>query len=332
MVYIEPRHLWGARHANGDLNLSGLASEVFIHHTVTTQLLPTATVEQERAQMRSIESIGQNRFGTGISYNVIVFPSGRAYEGVSFNRRGTHTGGRNSTTRSICFAGNYEAHEPSAAALATAAAIIAEGRGTRWKAGAPVRAHRELKSTSCPGRFVFAQLGYLASGATQVGNEVKPVAPAPAPSKTPEQLYNAGFSVAEIKATQEKLNRLGYRLAVDGIRGPKSQTAIKDFQSRNGLTVDGYPGPATQAKLDARLAPAAKPAPSAGRDLYRGCKGEDVKALQRRLNRDYPAYSKLAVDGSFGPAVEAVVREFQRRSGLKVDGIAGPATRRALGL
>jgi peptidoglycan hydrolase-like protein with peptidoglycan-binding domain len=38
------------------------------------------------------------------------------------------------------------------------------------------------------------------------------------------------------------------------------------------------------------------------------------------------------VDGAFGPATEAVVREFQRRSGLLVDGIAGPRTLTALKL
>lgn len=66
--------------------------------------------------------------------------------------------------------------------------------------------------------------------------------------------------------------------------------------------------------------------------LRRGSTGAAVRALQTRLNRDYPAYSKLAADGVFGPATESVVREFQRRARLGVDGIAGPQTLRALGL
>ncbi len=69
-----------------------------------------------------------------------------------------------------------------------------------------------------------------------------------------------------------------------------------------------------------------------GAVLRRGSTGAPVKALQARLNRDYPAYSKLAVDGDYGPGTEAVVREFQRRSGLAADGIAGPATLGRLGL
>ncbi|WP_372939454.1 peptidoglycan-binding protein [Mycolicibacterium sp.] len=62
------------------------------------------------------------------------------------------------------------------------------------------------------------------------------------------------------------------------------------------------------------------------------CSGDRVKALQERLNRDYPAYSDLAEDGEFGPLTEAVVREFQRRSFITIDGIAGPATLAALRL
>ena len=57
-----------------------------------------------------------------------------------------------------------------------------------------------------------------------------------------------------------------------------------------------------------------------------------MRALQKRLNRDYPLFSNLEVDGEFGPQTEAVVKEFQRRAGLIVDGIAGPATLTMLGL
>lgn len=66
--------------------------------------------------------------------------------------------------------------------------------------------------------------------------------------------------------------------------------------------------------------------------LRRGSTGTAVKRLQQTLNARYPAYSRLVVDGVYGPKTEAVVRELQRRAGLKVDGIAGPQTLRYLGL
>lgn len=183
MVYIEPRAAWGARHRDGDINVYGLAAEVYAHHTVTAHLPATATAAQERAQMLVIEQIGFDRFGVGISYNVIVFPSGRAYQGVSFNRRGTHTEGRNSSARSICFAGNYETAAPTAAQLATAAAIYAEGKGRWWTPTAPLRGHRDVKDTSCPGRHVYARLRDIASGATLGVTAPTPIAPLPVPQR-----------------------------------------------------------------------------------------------------------------------------------------------------
>lgn len=64
--------------------------------------------------------------------------------------------------------------------------------------------------------------------------------------------------------------------------------------------------------------------------LRAGMQGRRVVALQQRLNKAFPTYSRLRVDGKYGPAVEKVVREFQRRAGLQVDGVVGPVTASAL--
>lgn len=62
------------------------------------------------------------------------------------------------------------------------------------------------------------------------------------------------------------------------------------------------------------------------RTLYRGCKGEDVRALQLLLiGRGFPC-GKEGADGSFGPATDSALREYQKAKGLAVDGRAGPAT------
>lgn len=84
--------------------------------------------------------------------------------------------------------------------------------------------------------------------------------------------------------------------------------------------------------------PNPEPKPSTGeRTLKRGVRGDDVLTLQRELLRVFPAYAGRIRDNggpttNFGPATEAVVREFQRRhgKGLAVDGIVGPKTRAAL--
>lgn len=78
--------------------------------------------------------------------------------------------------------------------------------------------------------------------------------------------------------------------------------------------------------------PTTKPAPVTVRTLELGVKGADVKKLQSEFNRVFPGYpgADLKTDGSFGPATERQVKEFQKRVGLKVDGKVGPATRAAL--
>ncbi|MFY9781762.1 MAG: peptidoglycan-binding protein [Candidatus Baltobacteraceae bacterium] len=59
-----------------------------------------------------------------------------------------------------------------------------------------------------------------------------------------------------------------------------------------------------------------------------GATGDVVKRLERALRRTPD--EGLAVDGIFGPQVEAAVKEFQQGAGLTVDGIVGPLTWAAL--
>jgi putative chitinase len=53
---------------------------------------------------------------------------------------------------------------------------------------------------------------------------------------------------------QAALVALGYSVAVDGVIGPKTKAAIREFQGRHELKVDGVAGPLTIAKLHEVLA------------------------------------------------------------------------------
>lgn len=145
------------------------------------------------------------------------------------------------------------------------------------------------------------------------------------------KLYDRGPLIGDLQRT---LNALGYNIAVDNSFGPATNTALRDFQRKNGLSVDGRPGPATQAKFKQLLgggtaapqSPAAPDKPvfsSPNRVLKYGNIGADVGSLQRMLN--YFGYN-LAVDNSFGPGTLNALKNFQSKHGLAVDGRPGPAT------
>lgn len=53
-----------------------------------------------------------------------------------------------------------------------------------------------------------------------------------------------------VKKIQEMLKALNYKITVDGIFGLKTYTAVRDFQSKNGLVADGIVGPKTLAVLE----------------------------------------------------------------------------------
>lgn len=62
------------------------------------------------------------------------------------------------------------------------------------------------------------------------------------------------------------------------------------------------------------------------RTLKRGCKGNDVKMLQRLLYSSGYSVGSAFDDGDFGPCTEKGLREFQEDHKLEADGICGEKT------
>lgn len=110
-----------------------------------------------------------------------------------------------------------------------------------------------------------------------------------------------------------------YKGPIDGVAGPKTAAAVRAFQRRAHLTVDGIAGIRTRTALGRFGRPL-----FGRRMLRRGMVGWDVSVLQFLLRRHGDLACEL--DGRFGPMTAAAVRRFQRTSRLAVDGVAGPAT------
>ena len=105
-------------------------------------------------------------------------------------------------------------------------------------------------------------------------------------------------------------------IAIDGDFGPATEQAVRDHQTGAGIDVDGIVGQQTWAYS------------FLGKHgtLRRGDSGPAVELLQNLLG--FRPGSGL--DGDFGPATEARVREVQRWGGVDADGVVGHATRLVL--
>jgi N-acetylmuramoyl-L-alanine amidase len=104
------------------------------------------------------------------------------------------------------------------------------------------------------------------------------------------------------------------------------ELAVRTFQQQRGLHVDGVVGSATFRRLDeARWSLGDRILTHLPGNLMAG---DDVFSLQRRLLE--LGFKVGRVDGYFGPATEAGLRDFQRNFGIPADGTCGPATLKAL--
>ena len=122
-------------------------------------------------------------------------------------------------------------------------------------------------------------------------------------------------------------------VTVDGVYGTATANAVRAFQRRYGLTVDGVVGQATWTELyDEFLSiqsdngtPNAYP----GTPLREGSSGQNVRLVQFWLKIARTVYKDLAsltVDGKFGAGTAAAVRQFQRYFDLTSDGVVGRTT------
>lgn len=181
-----------------------------------------------------------------------------------------------------------------------------------------------------------------------------------------------GLEEAKAEHEQGRTRQLQRRLASvgldpgadDGQFGPKTDGAVKKFQSSAKLLDDGVVGPKTTAALqDAKPGGDAKEGEGAAKGDAKGGKagpesegagaGEktsaakkdtktlfkgigvgdrtgkpEVREVQGKLNDALG--TDTPTDGRFGPETQKLAKRFQRRNGLSADGIVGEKTHRVL--
>ena len=189
------------------------------------------------------------------------------------------------------------------------------------------------------------------------GNDIELVTSAPVRNITssyPGYPLRNGSSGEYVVVLQTMLNRIARNYPaipriypVDGIFGPKTQQAVREFQRIFGLSSDGIVGRATWYKLVflyvgvTRLSELASEgqtftqvqAPGSGVTLREGSTGPAVSALQffiTVLGQVLYNFPTLDIDGIYGPKTRQAVADAQRYLGLEPTGTVNNETWMAL--
>ena len=148
-------------------------------------------------------------------------------------------------------------------------------------------------------------------------------------SDQPVALYRLGEQDPAVRSIRALLVATG-DLSPSNVEAPdvydeEVAQAVRAFQQRRGLIVDGVLGPHTHIALDgARWKLGDRMLSHIPGHMVQG---DDVAELQERLLS--LGFTPDRVDGIFGTNTEQAVRRFQGAVGLAVDGSVGPETLRA---
>ncbi|HEV2801914.1 MAG TPA: peptidoglycan-binding domain-containing protein [Pyrinomonadaceae bacterium] len=134
-----------------------------------------------------------------------------------------------------------------------------------------------------------------------------------------------------VTKVQERLRDLGYYdRTPDGRYGPRTRTALEQFQRDNRLDATGLMDEATGRALGLASGSTTQTERTPG-DLARGATGAEVERLQDRLVAlgHLTAADRATGPGIFGRRTETALKAFQRANHLTESGVLDEATRNA---
>ncbi|WP_170144561.1 peptidoglycan recognition protein family protein [Citricoccus muralis] len=321
---------WGASAPQGSLpTLTRRPTHLVIHHTthVNSDDFSVAAAEEvarliqrnhmtngwaDTGQQFTIARGGQMLEGRHGSLDAVV-------DGTRFIE-GAHAYGFNDQSVGIEVDGMYTNDVPTDAqwsSLVHLSAFICQRYGLDVDR---IIAHRDVPGaqTLCCGDAFYGKLSALRDEvASALANGVDGGSGASGDYPT-VRLGDEGDAVRRVQVT---LDVIGHDPgAADGVFGPATEKALREYQSSLGTGVDGIAGPRTWGALATHHA--------AGSTVSSGDSGTEVEYLQRGLKASSGV--DLATDGHFGDQTEAAVSAYQKARGLTVDGVAGGKTWAAL--
>ena len=150
------------------------------------------------------------------------------------------------------------------------------------------------------------------------------------------QSGNIGIGVNKMQAYLNMMQERGFittRNLQDGVYGPRTEQAVREWQTYMKLPVDGKIGSATWDSIVNKLRdlkivtniPVASPTFV----LSSGAQGISVFKMQEYINEiaaKNPCLRPIPVDGMYGPRTTTAVQQFQYLYDLNIDGVIGKAT------
>lgn len=331
-------------------------------------------------QIRTWENQHQARGSKNIEYNFFVLPTGDVVEGRGFRQSGANgnsAANRYSISVQVLIGDNEPLNSKFLKGIAEALKLIKQHQPKALNKFYP---HKHWVGTRCPGPAIEAALRNgtinknMAAGSTSipVGNGASVPAPRPIQSSNLWETSPTikAFTKEQTKQLQNDLIKAGFSVGSYGADGSyKGDTikAVKAFQKKHKLAIDGVAGPKTLLKLGEVLKgsttvskpsttkPTSKaPAYPLPKGFYYGPSSGPVQSVSGRTANSKTKdvvkdskgkhYSKglkqwqaqmkkrgwtIDVDGRYGPKTERVVKQFQTNKKLSIDGKIGPATWKA---
>ena len=133
-----------------------------------------------------------------------------------------------------------------------------------------------------------------------------------------------GSSGSDVKKLQEVLNKNGYSLDVDGKFGPKTQAAVKDYQKKKGLKVDGIVGEKTWGSLNsgkaAKKTTASKKTTTTSKTTKRPVyeKSKDVLSAEKDL-QNWENNKPKEYESKYSEKIDAILNDILNRPDFSYD-------------
>jgi len=215
MKIVEKSYAW-----NTKLSARKKTTRIILHHAACAK----CTAEQ-------IDAWHKGKGWSGIGYHFFVRKDGTIYRGRPENAVGAHAYNSNHDSLGVCFEGNYDTERTMPdAQLDAGIELVAylKGKYNITK----VQKHKDVCATDCPGRFFpFSELATATAHKKRVDVSDYPV-------------IRIGCSGNYVRTAQRIL-----KITDDGIFGKKTDKAVRGFQKKHKMAVDGIIGPATWDKL-----------------------------------------------------------------------------------